>query len=799
MKILKKILLIIGVLLVLLVISAFFYANYLKPTYKGEIELKNLSQDVVVHFDEYAVPHIDANSQEDAYISLGFLHAQERLWQMELIRRIAPGRLSEILGRDLLKTDMFFSGLGIEEASEIAIANLDKEAMSYRLSQKYLDGINQFIEEGQTPVEFTLLGVEKEKYTIKDIYNVIGYMAFNFAVAHKTDPLLTEVKEKLGDAYLNELLSSSQKNLTINKTEVNPMKANLSQAVNNIMETLPVPAFIGSNAWVIGPEKTKNGGVIFENDPHIGYAQPSVWYQSHIKTPDYEMYGFNIALMPFPLLGHNRQYAYGLTMFANDDINFYVEENNPENPLEYRTQDGFQKYDLIEKTINVKDAPDTTFVVKVSQHGPIMNGLVELIDDDRPIAMDWIYTQLDNEILEVNFGLSHSSSLEDFKNSAERLHAPGLNMMYGDAEGNIAWFAAAKLYELREGLSTKTYLNGASGEDEILEFLPFEDNPQAINPDQHYVYSANHQPDSVRGKLYPGYYQPQDRSKRIVELIEAQNDFTKEDVAQMTYDVQSSTVTDIIEDFLKYIDEQNLSTTENKALSVLSLWDGNYLKDSVGSTIYNRFLYQFLVSTYKDEMGEGFHLFMNSQLQDQVLVSQINTKESVWWDNITTKSKTETRQDIIENSFKDAVTFLQNQLGENIQSWEWKRVITVEHEHAFGKTDGFLRKIFNVGPFQTLGGNEVLNNQIFKLDSTGVYKVISGPSTRRIIDFSDVENSLSILPTGQSGRITSEHYHDQAQKYLDGEFIKMRIETTEIEDLDNILIFKPVKFKDHKD
>ena len=430
--------------------------------------------------------------------------------------------------------------------------------------------------------------------------------------------------------------------------------------------------------------------MIFENDPHIGYAQPSVWYQSHIKTPDYEMYGFNIALMPFPLLGHNRQYAYGLTMFANDDLNFYVEENNPENPLEYKTQDGFQKYDLIEKTINVKDAVDTTFVVKVSQHGPIMNGLVEHIDDDRPIAMYWIYTQLENEILDVNFGLSHSSSLEDFRNSAERLHAPGLNMMYGDADGNIAWFAAAKLYELREGLSTKTYLNGASGEDEILEFLPFEDNPQAINPDHSYVYSANHQPDSVQGKLYPGYYQPQDRSKRIVELIEAKNDFTKEDVAQMTYDVQSSTVTDIIQDFLKYIDKKNLSTAENKALSVLSEWDGNYLKDAVGPTIYNRFLYQFLVSTYKDEMGEAFHLFMNSQLQDQVLVSQINTKESVWWDNLSTKNKTETRQDIIENSFKDAVAFLQNQLGENIESWKWKRVITVEHEHAFGKTDGFV-------------------------------------------------------------------------------------------------------------
>ena len=171
-----------------------------------------------------------------------------------------------------------------------------------------MDGINQYIEEGSTPIEFTLVGIKKEKYTIKDVYNVFGYMAFSFAVAHKTDPLLTEIREKLGDAYLNEFMNSYNENLTINKTEIQPIKANLSKAVSGIMNTLPVATFIGSNSWVIGAEKTKNGKVIFANDPHIGFSQPSVWYQNHIKTPEFEIYGFNIALMPFPLLGHNKKW-----------------------------------------------------------------------------------------------------------------------------------------------------------------------------------------------------------------------------------------------------------------------------------------------------------------------------------------------------------------------------------------------------------------------------------------------------------------------------------------------------------
>jgi len=790
MKILKKVLLAILGVLILGVFAAFLYLQYLKPSYEGEIKLKNLSQTTEVYFDEFAVPHIFAQTQEDAYIALGYLHAQERLWQMELIRRIAPGRLSEILGEDLLKTDMFFSGLGIEEASEQAISNLDKNSPAYILSLKYLDGINQFIEHGKTPLEFTLLGVEKEKYSLKDIYNVIGYMAFNFAVAHKTDPLLTEVKEKLGEAYLDELLSSSKQNLTLNQTEVNPIKAELSLAVYTIMKHLPIPPFIGSNAWVIGPEKTKNGHVIFENDPHIGYSQPSVWYQSHIKTPDYEMYGFNIALMPFPLLGHNRQYAYGLTMFANDDLNFYVEENNPNNPLEYKTDQGFDTYQITKKTIEVKDAQDTTITVRESQHGPIMNDLIEHLDDSRPIAMHWMYTQLNNEILEVNHGISHSSSLQDFIDSAQKLHAPGLNMMYGDADGNIAWLASAKLYELREGLSTKTFLNGSSGTDEILEILPFEENPKAINPDHHYVYSANHQPDSVRGKLYPGYYQPEDRSKRIVELLEAKDNFTKEDVAEMAYDVKSSKAPEIIKDFIQHLNQESLTETENKALSIMSSWDGNYFKDAVAPTIYNRVLYQFLVSTYKDEMGEAFPLFINTQLQDQALQAQINHKSSVWWDDVTTTDLSETRPYIIQKSFKKAVQFLNTQLGNNIEDWTWKRVISVEHEHAFGRTEGLLRRIFNVGPFETIGGNEVLNNQIFNLDSTGIYKIRSGPSTRRIIDFSDIENGLSILPTGQSGHLLGDHYQDQSQMYLDGDYITMYLNTEKIKSFETKLIFE---------
>ena len=792
MKSLKKIVKVLLVLVVVLFVGVWLFTKTLHPTYKGKIELKNLSEKVTVYFDDVGVPHINAKNQKDAYTALGYVHAQDRLWQMELIRRIAAGRLSEIFGKDLVRVDKLFSGLGIEEAAKKSIAEIDKNSEAYKLTEAYLNGINQFINEGATPLEFYLVGVEKENYTIKDVYNVFGYMAFSFAAAHKTDPILNEIKEKFGEAYLSEIIDSFSSNLTVNKTGKNPViNAEISAAMKLIYKKLPVSPFIGSNSWVLGPDKTKNGKVILANDPHIAFSQPSVWYQSHIKTPDYEMYGFNLALTPFPLLGHNRNYAYGLTMLANDDIDFYVEENNPNNSLEYKTENGFMKYKLIDKTIKIKNDKDTTYQIKVSRHGPIMNDLIEHLNEERPIAMQWIYTKLPNKLLlDVSYKMSHAKSLKEFKKGASNVHAPGLNIMYGDSKGNIAWFSSAKLYQVRDSLLRQTYLNGVSGKDEIINFLDFEENPQAINPDRNFVYSANHQIDSVRGKLYPGYYQPQDRSRRIVEILSSKNKFSNEEMKEMIFDVTSSTASEIIGNMFKDFNTDNLSVSERKAFKIVNSWDGTYAKNSVGATIYNRILFEFYKATYKDEMGKSFDVFLNTQTAKKALAKQVQRKASIWWNNVTT-DKIETREDIIKTSFKNSVSFLQNQLGENIDNWTWNRVISLEHEHAIGKAGGILRKIFNVGPFETVGGNEVLNNQIFKLDSTGVYKIHAGPSTRRVIDFSDIENSSTILPTGQSGNVFSDYYKDQAQNYVNGKFVKMKINQAEIEESKNKLMFLP--------
>lgn len=792
MRILKKVLKILAVLSIIIVIGLFVFKKSLQPTYNGTLQLASLQDKVDVFYDNYGIPHIYAQNELDARRALGYVHAQDRLWQMELMRRLAAGRLSELFGEKLVRVDKLFSGLGIEEAAEKDIARLDKNAESYKLAMAYLDGINQFIDKGPTPIEYYILGIKKEKFTLKDMYNVFGYMAFSFAQAHKTDPLLTEVKEKLGNAYSQELEDIPLDKVTLIKNQKNEiLEATFAEAVNEVYELLPISPFVGSNSWVIGPDKTKNGRVIFANDPHIAFSQPSVWYQSHIKTPDYEIYGYNLALIPFPLLGHNRRYAYGLTMFENDDIDFFFEEENPDNPNEYKTPNGLEKYQIRKKEIKVKGGQTLKYNIKVSRHGPLMNSIIDYIEDSRPIAMDWIYTKFQNKILETSYTLSHSSSLAEFEKGAAMIHAPGLNVMYGDADGNIAWFAAAKLYKYKNDVDTYLVLNGNSTDDQK-DYLDFSDNPQAINPSLHYVYSANNQPDSIAGMLYPGYYLPQDRAQRIVNLLEAKNNFTKEDVMQMITDVTSDATPSIVTDAFKDINTQQFSKNEKEALQQLKNWDGSYHLNGVAPTIYNRFIYEFLAHTYRDEMGKLFGQFLNTHLQKKMIAIQMARENSVWWDDVTTLDKKESKQDIIGQSFKNAVSFLEQQLGNSVSDWTWNKVHTLEHKHPIGE-ESLLRRFFNIGPFSINGANEVINNQLFNLDSTGYYKVLAGPSTRRVIDFSDVEKSVGILPTGQSGNPLSNHYKDQAEKYNKGEFVPMLLNKEEIQQAKDKLVFEPEK------
>jgi penicillin amidase len=794
MKIIKKVLLVLVSLIAVLIVGLVLYGFYLKPKYEGEVKLKSIQGETTVFFDDFGVPHIYANNSTDAMTALGYVHAQDRLWQMELMRRIAPGRLSEIFGIAALKSDLFFAGLGIDEASEKAILTLDKNSESYKLTLAYLEGINQYMDEGVTPIEFQLVGVKKEKFTIKDVYNIFGYMSFSFAMAQKTDPLLTDIRNKYGMEYLKDFgLDGELSKTLIKSAKEKPQDFSaISKSVASLLDNLPIPPFVGSNSWVIAPKKTKNGKVIFANDPHIGFSQPATWYEAHIVTPEFELYGCYLAGTPFPLLGHNREYAYGLTMFENDDIDFYEEENSPEDVNKYKTPTGFSDYVIRKELVKVKDSTDVVLNVKVSRHGPVMNDLIAGLDGNKPVAMSWIYTQQPIHILDAVYGLSHAKSKADFQKGVALISAPGLNVMYGDAKGNVAWWATGKLYKHNSGVDTHFILDGPSGKDDITEYLDFSKNPSAVNPEWNYVYSANNQPEAVDGFLYPGYYLPEDRAKRITQLLDPKSDWDKESVGKMMTDNTSSVAPDVVKILVNNLTSNGLSKNEKEAVAVLKAWKGTNNTADVAPTIYNKLIYMYLKNTYKDELGdEGFTQFLATHIMKQLVATQMANEQSIWWDNIETKNKKESRGEILLLSFKEAIVALEEQLGKTVSDWTWDKVHVVEYQHPLGKV-AMLRKIFNVGPFEVSGSNEVINNQMFDYTNESKYVVKGGPSSRRVIDFSDIENSWNILPTGQSGNPFSPHYNDQAEIYNSGNFRKMMLNKEEIVKTSTKLVFIPV-------
>ena len=793
MKLIKKIFLALVVLIIVLGIILYAYLYSTKPQYEGELAIKNISKETNVFFDEYGIPHIYASNEKDALTVLGYVHAQERLWQMELLRRIAPGKLSEIFGSKALDNDKLFLALGIDENSEEAISKLDKNGKSYQLAMAYLDGVNQYLENGKTPVEFTLLGIEKKPFTLKDVYNTIGYMAFSFACAQRTDPLMTDLKNKLGDSYMKELGIDLSYNLTkINSNNNTTVQTYVeaSKAVADLLDSSPFPPFIGSNSWVVGPQKSASGKVLFANDPHISYSQPGTWYEAHINSPDQEIYGYYLAGVPFPLLGHNRQYAYGLTMFENDDADFYQEETNPNNGNQYKIAQGFKDFTIRKKEIKIKDSTAIALNIKNTTHGAVMNGILKDFNPKQPVSLYWIYTHEENKILDALYTLSHSKNLEEFRKGVSYIAAPGLNVMYGDAQNNFAWQTSGKLYKMGKDLNPNYILNGANGIDDKLEFFDFDKNPRAINPSWNYVYSANNMAHEIDGYAYPGYYLPEDRAKRIVSLLESKNKWSKDDFQKMIYDNTSIVSAKVVNNFSKCINVSALEATEKEALEVLKEWKGTNTTLEVAPTIYNKWMYFYLKSTFQDEMGElGFKQFLKTHIMKQCIDNQSQLANSVWWDNINTKNEKESRSVILTQSFKETIANLKSQLGGNVADWQWGKVHQVEYKHPIGSLAVF-RPFFNVGIFEAPGSNEVINNVMFYYTDADHYEISAGPSTRRIIDFSDIENSVSILPTGQSGNPMSKHYNDQAQMYIDGKFRKMKMNKKEIETNSTKLVFK---------
>jgi penicillin G amidase len=794
MKILKKISIGLLLLIGLIAIAICGYLQNKKPNYNQEIHLKGLTAETEVLYDEHGIPHIFAKNEPDAYYALGYVHAQDRLFQMEMLRRLADGRLSEIIGTPTLEVDQFFRTLSFRQHAQKSIKEVynDPNHPASKIANAYINGINAFIKTGKTPIEFDVIGIQKTPFTLEDCLMASAYMGFSFSEAFDTDPINTMIYAKFGPDYLKDLQTGWDSTATMIPVNLSESEAQNLQKISSTMQRVrdicqPIPSLHGSNSWILAPNKTKSGKVIFENDTHIGFGQPSVFYEAQLNYGDYSLYGNFIAGVPVPVLGHTKTGVWGLTMFENDDVDFYKEQINPNNPNEVKFKDTYEPLLVREEVIHVKNAPDVPISVKRSRHGYIINNVSKNFKTEaNPIAVWWTYYERPDKSIYAFYQLAHATQYQEAAQAAALIHAPGLNVMWGDAQGNIAWWAAGLLPKRPAYMRPYMLLDGASGKDEIEGWLPFEQNPHSVNPASGFVYTANNQPSKVgKNPLVPGYYVPEDRAKRIVQLLNTdKKDWTSAEIAKMTNETTQPVTYQVVQTILPILEKSASSPNDKQALQILKNWQGTHELEDIAPTIFYRWMYHFYVNTFKDEIGdEKLKAFFKSHTLKRSFANIVKNDASKWWDNINTKDVVETRSGIISQSFSQAIADLDAQLGNNPTQWQWKKVHTLEHKHPLGNNIPYVGKYFNVGPFAVPGGKETLNNLDFPLDSTGLYKVAYGPALRRVFDFSDTAAGMSINPTGQSGCVNSPFYKDQAEMYTQGQ---LRHEWTERADIEKV-------------
>ena len=802
----KRALIILSILLTVLALAAAgvagWYVDSKQPQRSGTLELKKLTAKVTVRYDERGVPHINAANEPDLYRALGFVHAQDRLFQMEMMRRLAQGELAEVLGPKLVDSDRLFRTLGIRDHAETVVANMNMKSPAARALLAYLDGINQYQATHPAPMEFDLLKIPKRPFTPKDTVAVSGYLAYSFAAAFKTEPALTYVRDQLGPDYLKvfDLDWNAQGVIKLPPPPAPTARLTprdwqqldqLAQLSTQALEAAGLPAFEGSNAWAVSGPRTVSGKPLLAGDPHIGFAVPSVWFEAHLTAPGFDLYGHYHALNPMALLGHNAQFGWSLTMFQNDDLDLIAEKTHPDNPNLTFYQNQWVEMQSREETISVKGAAPVELTLRLTPHGPVITDAFKDSLGTTPIAMWWAFLETENPLLDAFYELNRANTLDKARAAASKIHAPGLNVVWANAAGNIAWWAAAQLPIRPENVNPSFILDGSTGEADKPGFYRFSDNPQEENPARGYIVSANHQPKPKSGVPVPGYYNLPDRVQRLDDYLRDENlKWDTKNSQAIQLDIQTGYARRVLQPLMADLDAIVKDPLERSLLDSLTKWDGDHSVNNIPPTLFNQFIYELAHAAMADEMGEvQFKNLLGTRALDAALPRLAEDATSPWWDNRNTPA-IESRADTLGVAWHATITHLQDSLGKNPTDWGWGNAHTLTHKHPLAKQQP-LDWLFNVGPFAAPGGRELLNNMSHAI-GPAPWAVSYGPSTRRLIDFADPAHSLGINPVGQSGVLFNRHYQDQAQTYIEGGYQPQHLSAADVkENTRSILTLTP--------
>jgi len=757
------------------------------PQISGEVALGGFGEDIEILRDIYGVPHIYAKNEPDLYFAVGYAMAQDRLWQMDFYRRLGQGRLSEVLGEDLVKVDRYFR--------MIAASGMKREipdALAFLL-KSFADGVNAYLKThpGRLPIEFTVLRYKPEPWTNDDYLAILKVVNWGLSSGWKVDPAAAKVLEKVGAERFREAFPAEPDDaprIIPGKTKaLAELLAPLSEATLLAAKVTCFSTPAASNNWVVAGKKSVTGKPILSNDPHLMLSNPSFWWEVHLVCPTLNVSGVAIPGVPGIPSGHNLHVAWGVTNVMVDDVDFYIEKINPENPRQYWLKDHWEEMKVIEETIRVKGQEPVKTEILITRHGPIVTDLREGSKKDA-LSARWAFTEC-LQPAKAGYLLAKANDVEGVKEALRYWELPCQNFVFADTKGNIGYWCCAAI-PIRPKGDGLLPVSGWTDEYEWMGYVPFEERPHMINPNEGFIATANNKVIDDYPFYISHYWEPMDRVTRIRLMLNAKEKLSVDDFKQMQQDVYSLLASEMAPKMIKVLEERFANREGQEAKGILSRWDFVMDKDSVGACLFEVTFRKMIENIFKDELGEElFREYLQTpSFMPRAMRMMVRRGSSHWFDNIDTPEN-ETMDDVIALSLKQTFSELRKVIGSDMKKWTWGKIHTVTFEHSLGKKK-LLAWIFNLGPFPVGGSHLTVNMKKYSYENP--YHVEHGVSERIIVDLSNIGGSLRVLPTGESGHIGSPHHQDQIDLYLGGRYHPDWTDRHEVEkNKEAVLILKP--------
>lgn len=777
--------------LLIMFIILFVTNSRLQSQKSMSYQITGLHERVMVIRDLFHIPHIYGENLHDAFFMLGYLHAQDRLFEMDILRRRAKGELAELFGSHFYEADLLSRQLGIRRTAEAVWQENSLETWIKETLVAYSNGVNAYVKEiGKEEItkKIPIPNYQFKPWTPVDAIAFVKYMGwdqsgtdddlwfgmivekFGWQIANELWPLNRPFENPIVPSYTNNNITPT---FGFNDFEMDILQDIPYDELMKKFQSQPLltryEGAFGSNNWVIDGTKSVTGKPILCNDPHLGFQLPSLWYAAHIVAPDFNVTGVTFPGVPYVVIGHNSNIAWGITNMQADAVDFFVETFDSNNPNRYLHCGEWKETKIVRETINIAGEKSREVEIAYTVHGPVMERA------GVKIAMQWTGLEPTYELAGIA-KFNRAKNLDEFKDALRYIGVPAINLVYADNDGNIAMAPHGNLPIRKKGLGRIPH-DGASGEYDWSGYIPRDELPFALNPPEHYLLSANQRPAPAGYPHYLGWmWDPAYRARRINTLLQSKEKINLKDMQTFQYDHFSLPASIFVPILLDaYRQKPFGGDGVAKCVNILKGWDFQMSPESAAPIIWTQWFQLYREAVWQDDFtawkvpntGGSWGFTANNRREPVLEVLEYITRhvpDSPWFDDKSTP-QVETRYHILAQSFVKATKQLMAQAekfgGQEPAQWKWGE----NHKLSISSIKN-IQELNRSG--YTIPGGRFTVNPGGGINGTG-----GGASWRMIVDFSNLNNSVGIYPGGQTGDHRNPHYDDLIPMWVKGDYVKL--------------------------